>query len=115
MVSSPEIIVGNFLYKNCFPVYNIIYPLFKKRQDKFELDLLRKHIKQGDIVLDIGANIGFYEKILSQLAGNTGKVHCFEPDPLNFTHLKKTTFPFKNITINNKAVGSETGTLTIYT
>src|SRR3989304_9283187 len=115
MVSSPEITVGNFLYNNCFPLYNIIYPLFKKMQDKFEIDLLRKYIKPGDVVLDIGTNIGFYAKILSQLAGSTGKVHCFEPDPLNFTHLKKNTLPFKNIIINNKAVGSETGTLTIYT
>ncbi len=115
MVSSPEIIVGNFLYKNCFPVYNLIYPLFKKRQDKLEIELLRKNIRQGDVVLDIGANIGFYAKILSQLAGSNGKVHCFEPDPMNFLHLKNNTHSLRNITINNKAVGSETGVLKIYT
>ena len=115
MVSSPEIIVGNFLYKNCFPVYNIIYPLFKKRQDKFEIELLRQYIQQGDVVLDIGANIGFYANILSQLVGSTGKVHCFEPDPMNFAHLKNNTLHFNNITINNKAVGSKTEMLKIYT
>ncbi len=115
MVSSPEIIVGNFLYKNCFPVYNLIYPLFKKRQDKFEIELLRQYIQPGDVVLDIGANIGFYANILSQLVGRTGKVHCFEPDSLNFAHLKNNTRHYKNIIINNRAVGSKTEMLKIYT
>ncbi|MCC7202789.1 MAG: FkbM family methyltransferase [Nitrospirae bacterium] len=77
--------------------------------------MLRQYIKQGDVVLDIGANIGFYARILSQLAGSTGQIHCFEPDPLNFTHLIKNTLPFKNIKLINKAVGAETGVLKIYT
>ncbi len=107
--------LGNFLYKNAFSLYKPMYKLFKNKQDAFEIELLKKHIKQNDTVLDIGANIGFYATILSDIVGEKGVVHCFEPDSKNFEHLKKTTADFKNIKINNKAVGPKTEKLKIYT
>ena len=115
MASSFSIAFGNFLYKNCFPLYSIVYPAFKKRQDKLEIELLQKYVKHGEVVLDIGANIGFYSKILSRLVGAQGKVHCFEPDITNFGHLRKAVEGLPNITINNKAVGPRTETIKIYT
>ena len=36
-------------------------------------------IKRGDIVLDVGANIGYYSILMSKLVGKEGKVICFEP------------------------------------
>lgn len=36
-------------------------------------------VKDGDVVLDIGANIGYYSVILSKLVGSKGIVHAFEP------------------------------------
>lgn len=107
--------LGNFLYKNAFGLYKPMYKLFKNKQDAFEIDLLKKHINQNDVVLDIGANIGFYATILSDIVGEKGIVHCFEPDIQNFNHLKKTTSEIKNIKINNKAVGPKTEKLKIYT
>lgn len=107
--------LGNFLYNNAFGLYKPMYKLFKNKQDSFEIELLKKHIKQNDTVLDIGANIGFYATILSDIVGEKGVVHCFEPDSKNFEHLKKTTANFKNIKINNKAVGPKTEKLKIYT
>jgi len=107
--------LGNFLYNNAFGLYKPMYKLFKNKQDAFEIELLKKHIKQNDIVLDIGANIGFYATILSDIVGEKGVVHCFEPDSKNFEHLKKTTADFKNIKINTKAVGPKTEKLKIYT
>ncbi len=115
MASGFSIKAGNFLYKYCFPLYNIAYPAFKRKQDKFEIELLQKHIKPGDTVLDIGANIGFYATILSDIVGKKGKVFCFEPDIKNFEHLKKATKKHLNIFINNLAVGSKTEILKIYT
>jgi len=107
--------LGNFLYNNAFGLYKPMYKLFKNKQDAFEIELLKKHIKLNDTVLDIGANIGFYATILSDIVGEKGLVHCFEPDSKNFEHLKKTTANFKNIKINNKAVGPKTEKLKIYT
>ncbi len=115
MSSSFSIKLGNFLYKTSFPLYKSMYAMFKKQQDAFEIELLKKHIKKGDTVLDIGANIGFYATILSDIVGEKGKIHCFEPDATNFNHLKKTTANHKNIIINNKAVGPKTEMIKIYT
>jgi len=104
MPSALSIKLGDFLYKNAFPVYNLIYPIFKRKQDKHEIALLNKYIKNGDVVLDIGANIGFYTKILSDLVGSTGKVYAFEPDKTNFSYLQKNASVLKNVSLINKAV-----------
>lgn len=114
MPSALSIKIGDLLYRHAFPVYNVLYPVFKKRQDKKEIELLKKYIKKGDVVLDIGANIGFYTKILSALVGDTGKVYAFEPDVTNFSHLKENTARLKNVELHNKAVSATSGTITLY-
>ncbi|MDX2171537.1 MAG: FkbM family methyltransferase [Bacteroidota bacterium] len=107
--------LGNFLYKNAFGLYKPMYTYFKNKQDDFEISLLRKYIKKGDTVLDIGANIGYYAVMLSNCVGDNGKVYCFEPDKTNFNHLEKATANYKNISILNKAVGPKTEKIKIYT
>jgi len=107
--------LGNFLYKNAFALYKPMYTYFKNKQDDFEISLLRKYIKKGETVIDIGANIGYYAAMLSNCVGENGIVHCFEPDATNFNHLEKVTKHYKNIVINNKAVGSQTEKIKIYT
>lgn len=107
--------LGNFLYKNAFGVYKPMYSAFKKRQDAFEIELLKKYIRQGDCILDIGANIGFYAELLSELTGPDGIVHCFEPDRTNFGHLVKNCGKLRNVRLNNKAAGPKTEKIKIYT
>jgi len=41
--------------------------------------VVKSLVKEGNIVLDVGANIGYYSVILSKLVGKQGKVICFEP------------------------------------
>lgn len=106
--------LGNFLYKNAFPVYNFMYPLFKKKQDIKELNLIRSLVKPGNTVLDIGANIGFYTTVFSELVGANGKVFAFEPEPVNFKYLQQNCKILNNASLNNKAVSDTTGTLKIY-
>ena len=111
---SLSIKLGNFLYKHAFVLYKPMYALFKNKQDAFEIALLRKHIQQGDTILDIGANIGYYAKILSHITGPRGQVHCFEPDPDNFKHLTRACGQLKNVFLNQAAAGPRTETLKIY-
>ena len=115
MASSISLALGNFLYKNCFPLYKLTYKSFKEKQDAFEISLMKKYIKAGDTVLDIGANIGFYAEILSGIVGEKGKVHCFEPDTTNFKHLQNRCEKLTNVKINNKAVSEKTEVIKIYT
>ena len=115
MASSFSIALGNVLYKNCFPLYKIMYKVFKKKQDAFEISLLHKYIKPNDTVLDIGANIGFYSEIFSEIVGPKGTVHCFEPDKTNFKHLTNRVGDLKNVHIYNKAVSEKDETIKIYT
>ena len=109
-----KIKLGNLLYKYCFPLYNFTYARFKNKSDVSEIDLLKKLIKPGDHVLDIGSNIGFYAKILSELVGSNGKVFCFEPDATNFKHLKNNAGQLKNIVLFNNAVSDKKDVIKVY-
>lgn len=44
-------------------------------------NLMIKYIKSNDIVLDIGANIGYHSMLMSKCVGENGKVIAFEPVP----------------------------------
>ena len=54
-----------------------------------------ENVKIGNVVVDLGANIGYYSLILAKLVGNEGKVFSFVPVPKNFSELEK------NIKLNN--------------
>ena len=84
--------------------------------EPFETELVQKEIKRGDVVLDIGANIGYYTLIFAKLVGEEGKVFAFEPDPTNFSLLKKNVEinGYKNVELVQKAVSNKTGKIKLY-
>ncbi|MBP9940768.1 MAG: FkbM family methyltransferase, partial [Comamonas sp.] len=51
------------------------------------LHALRQYIQPGSVVLDIGANVGYFTAHISKLVGSAGRVHAFEPEPRNFSLL----------------------------
>jgi FkbM family methyltransferase len=53
-----------------------------------ETDYVLDHLSEGDTYIDIGANIGYYSVLASNIVGAHGRVYCFEPEPLNFSLLK---------------------------
>lgn len=84
--------------------------------EPFESAIMRKYIKKGDSVLDIGANIGYYTLIFAQLVGSAGRVFAFEPDPENFALLQKNIEMngYNNVTLVHKAVASTAGIIRLY-
>ena len=84
--------------------------------EPIETDLIKKHVKRGDVVLDLGANIGYFTLILPRLVGEEGKVFAFEPDPENFALLKKNVEinSYQNVVLVQKAVSNRNGKATLY-
>lgn len=109
-----KIKLGNWLYRYCFPLYDLSYSRFKMKNDKDEISLMRRIVKPGDHVLDIGANIGFYAKLLSEMTGSKGKVYSFEPDARNFKYLKNKVRNLTNVELFQGAVSEKNETLKIY-
>lgn len=51
--------------------------------------LFEQIVKEGHVVYDIGANVGFYSLLSSRLVGATGQVFAFEPLESNVLFLKR--------------------------
>lgn len=54
-----------------------------------ETRLFRELITPGMTVVDVGANIGYFSLLASTLVGPKGRVHAFEPDPVNCGLLRR--------------------------
>lgn len=67
--------------------------------------------KKGDIVLDIGANIGWYSIALAKNISSDVTFFAFEPEPLNFSLLQQNQAQNSadNIILVNKAISDKTG------
>ncbi len=58
--------------------------------ERDETAFLRQTFFPGMVLLDIGANVGFYTAIGAHIAGPQGQVIALEPDPENFRYLEET-------------------------
>ena len=66
-------------------------------------------VQKGDTAIDIGANLGYYSRPLSQIVGNEGRVYCVEPVPVIFEVLKRNMLRRAKATLLNYALGEESG------
>jgi len=84
--------------------------------EELESKIMEEKIEMGNIVVDVGANIGLHTLNMARIVGNTGQVFAFEPDPSNFETLKKNVKinNYKNIILEQKAVGDKHGRTTLY-
>jgi len=65
-------------------------------------------VEQGDVVLDIGSNYGFFS--LYSIDRGASKVIALEPFPVTYGCLSENTKSFEGITVINKAISDEEGT-----
>lgn len=74
-----------------------------------QVNALAKLVKQGDVCLDIGANLGYFTVPLSRLVSASGKVYAIEPVPLFRQVLTKNIrrFALDNVEIVPYALGEE--------
>jgi len=78
---------------------------------ELDTETVKHEIKKGDIVVDIGASIGYFTLIFARAVGDKGKVFAFEPSPKRFELLKKNIEinGYHNVTLENMAVMEHTG------
>ncbi len=81
-----------------------------KREDE---EVLFSLLKEGDVFVDVGANIGTTTIPMAYTVGSTGKVISFEAHPLTAKNLQKSVNQNKgareHIEIRNKALGEKNG------
>jgi len=77
---------------------------------------IREGVKEGDVVVDIGANIGYFTVLLANLVGPKGKIYAFEPDPRNFDLLQRTIERggYSYVIVEQKAVSNKAGEFLLY-
>jgi len=64
-------------------------------------------LKPGDVVIDVGANIGYYTTLVAKIVGSEGRVIAIEPFPETFAALRDNVIrnKFTNVELVNAAVG----------
>ena len=81
--------------------------------EPYETSLLLSMLRPGDVFVDVGANIGYFSVLAASVVGESGAVFAFEPDPDNFSLLRR------NVALNGQqasivavraALAAETGT-----
>jgi FkbM family methyltransferase len=77
--------------------------------EPIETEIVKTHVEKNNIVVDIGANIGYYTLLM---AFHQAKVFSYEPEPKNFKLLQKNVnlnnFS-SNVKLYNKAVSNYNG------
>ena len=82
-------------------------PIFFGSYERETIAFIRKFAKPGDIIFDVGANIGYFSIIFSELVRNEGMVHSFEPSRREYFKLCKNISRnnLYNVFMNNLALG----------
>ena len=84
--------------------------------EKLTTEMFKNIVKKGDVVLDLGANVGFYTLLGARLVGKEGKVYAFEPEPINYSLLLKNIElnGYDNVVAVQKAVSNAAGKIRFF-
>jgi FkbM family methyltransferase len=79
--------------------------------EPLEQEFLAERLHAGDVLYDLGANIGFYSTIAARLVGAEGRVYAFEPHPDSAATARRNASlnGFGNIEIVQAAVSARRG------
>lgn len=117
---------NNLIVKTQYKFKLMISPLYDKGIERrifyngiYEEGTLwcfEKILKKGDVVFDIGANIGLTTVYAAKCVGMKGKVYGFEPMPLTFKMLNFNVNlnKLRNVILLNKALSDRIGDAEMY-
>jgi FkbM family methyltransferase len=88
--------------------------VLKGEYERSEMAFVRRTVKAGQTVVDIGSHIGFYAMSMASLVGQAGRVYAFEPHAAVANLLERSvaenTFQDRVI-VERAAVGERSGTM----
>ena len=90
------------------------YTWYKERIEAGPVEALHRFVPEGSLVIDVGANIGFFTTRFADWVGDRGHVVAIEPDLENFGLLEqrlKQHGRIDRVTRLNAVAASERGTL----
>jgi FkbM family methyltransferase len=111
----PVEVRGNRMYLD--PDDQAITPWLRKGVwEPLETMLFEGEIEAGDIVVDVGANVGYYTLIAANKVGPQGRVYAFEPDPDAFALLQANIElnALTNVVAIDKALAAEPGRMELF-
>jgi hypothetical protein len=105
------VLIKDSVFKSSFSDRTNFYTFKEIFYDKIYHDEVVK-IEENDIVVDIGANVGFFTVYAHQF--NPKKIICLEPDIKSYLTLLENTKNFDNVNCYNLAISDETGIMSFY-
>jgi hypothetical protein len=69
-------------------VFDACYDIYKRLIEAPHVHALRAHVQPGTIVVDVGANVGFFTRYFAEWTGADGRVLAIEAERQNFERLK---------------------------
>jgi len=94
------------IYLNYFDMWN---------HEPLTSRVLKKMLRSGDVVIDVGANIGYFTLLAASIVGPKGRVHAVEcsPDTLAVLETNVRKNNLQNVKIHPVAAAKERGTLNL--
>lgn len=105
----PDGIVLNANFDN-----NVFYPLLRYgayRHQMTEDFIITCMLRKGDVVVDVGANIGYVSAICAACVGESGRVYSFEPSKRTIGHIIHLSEQLPQIIPQQYAVSMSSGTV----
>ena len=85
------------------------YWFYGKAREEGTTNSLKRLIKNGDVVIEVGGHIGFLSHLYSQLVGIDGSVHVFEPGDNNLPYTRPNLDCLENVTLYEKGCSDNSG------
>jgi FkbM family methyltransferase len=70
-------------------VFEACYSIYKTRLEARNVAAARRFVRAGDLVIDVGANIGVLTCLFARWVGRNGRVIAIEPEPINIAALQR--------------------------
>lgn len=86
-------------------------------REKAATKIMQEFVEPNDVLLEAGANIGYYVLLEASLLGGEGKIYAVEPEPNNISMLKRNVALNKLnklVQINHMAFSDKKGKLPLY-